>query len=58
VCFPEFRPYLGRCRFRRSCTHTHEPGCAVRDGVENGDITVGRYESYKTLREEAVNSPK
>jgi len=58
VCFPEFRPYLGQCRFRRSCTHTHEPGCAVRDAVENGDITVGRYESYKTLREEAVNSPR
>ncbi|MBI4408976.1 MAG: ribosome small subunit-dependent GTPase A, partial [Gemmatimonadetes bacterium] len=28
-CFPEFRPYLGACRFGGSCTHVPEPGCAV-----------------------------
>ena len=33
--FPEFAPYLGNC-FYPDCTHTHEPGCAVRQAVERG----------------------
>lgn len=49
--FPEFRPYLGECRFGYACTHTHEPGCAVREAVEGGEIPVERYESYRLLRE-------
>jgi ribosome biogenesis GTPase len=48
ACFPELRPYLGGCRFR-SCTHTHEPGCAVRAAVEAGEVTSARYESYVAL---------
>lgn len=51
-CFREFLPLLGSCRFGNSCTHVHEPGCAVKDAVEDGAITVARYESYRTLREE------
>lgn len=50
ACFPEMRPYLGACRFR-SCSHTHEPGCAVRDAVEAGAISTDRYESYTALLE-------
>lgn len=53
-CFPEFRPYLGDCRFGRGCSHTHEPDCAVRAAVESGEVSLDRYESYRTLWDEAV----
>ncbi len=43
--FPEFRPYLGQCRFQ-PCTHLHEPGCAIAAAVQRGDIDSLRYESY------------
>ncbi|MGC9332831.1 MAG: ribosome small subunit-dependent GTPase A [Anaerolineae bacterium] len=46
--FVEFRPYLSDCRFS-TCTHTHEPGCAVKAAVEAGEISEGRYESYCRL---------
>lgn len=50
-CFPELAPYRGRCAFR-SCTHTHEPQCAVIEAVTSGAIDRERYESYLRLREE------
>lgn len=43
--FPEMLRTAPDCRFY-NCTHTHEPGCAVRDAVERGDIAWSRYESY------------
>lgn len=43
--FPEMLRVADNCRFV-PCTHTHEPGCAVKEGVENGSISYGRYESY------------
>jgi ribosome biogenesis GTPase len=46
--FVEMRPYLADCRFS-SCTHTHEPGCAVKAAVERGEIGVERYDSYCRL---------
>lgn len=48
-CFPELRPYLGQC-FYADCTHLHEPGCAVRDAVAAGAVSVARFESYAALR--------
>ena len=36
------------CRFP-NCTHTHEPGCAVRNAVEEGLIAPTRYESYLNI---------
>lgn len=51
ACFPELRPYLGTCRYANSCTHTHEPGCAVREAVEAGEVDPGRYESYRRMFE-------
>lgn len=50
--FPEFTPFLGRCRFD-DCTHVCEPGCAVRAAVERGDIPAARHESYCRMMEEA-----
>jgi ribosome biogenesis GTPase len=47
-CFPEFRPFLGSCKFQ-DCSHVHEPNCSVRSAVESGDITAARYESYLKL---------
>lgn len=48
--FPEMRELFGKCRFY-NCTHIHEPGCAVIDAVENGDISISRYESYLSMME-------
>jgi ribosome biogenesis GTPase / thiamine phosphate phosphatase len=45
--FREFVPFLGTCRYGNSCTHTHEPGCAIRLAVEEGEISASRYESYR-----------
>ena len=49
--FPEFRPYLGQCRFV-GCSHTKEKGCAVREAVKAGMIPRSRHESYLRLYEE------
>lgn len=49
--YPEMMRFLGECRFP-NCTHTHEPGCAVREAVARGEIAESRYVSYiKTLDE-------
>ena len=52
LCFPELATYREHCAFR-SCSHTHEPQCAVVDAVNAGDVDRERYESYVRLREEA-----
>lgn len=49
--FPEMLKVSEDCRFA-PCTHTHEPGCAVKEAVENGDITYDRYSSYLGMLEE------
>jgi ribosome biogenesis GTPase len=46
--FPEFRQYLGKCRFT-SCSHTGENGCAVCEAVKKGEIAESRYSSYKRI---------
>ena len=53
-CFPEFMPYEGRCRFN-GCDHIHEPGCAVKEAVEQGEIHTIRYENYRDMYEELKN---
>ena len=56
-CFPEFSPYLGRCRFR-DCTHRREPDCAVLEAVRSGLIPPSRHSSYVRLYEEADSVPE
>ena len=46
--FPEFTLYEGQCRFQ-GCVHGQEPGCAVKEAVEQGKINRERYESYRLL---------
>ena len=48
--FPEFAPYIGRCKFT-GCAHVKEKGCAVRAAVEAGEIAKSRHESYVKLYE-------
>lgn len=43
--FPEMLKASENCRFA-PCTHTHEPGCAVKEAVENDEISYERYSSY------------
>jgi ribosome biogenesis GTPase len=50
ACFPEMRPFLGRCRFGLGCAHDEEPGCAIRQAVMDGAISPYRYKSYLRLR--------
>ncbi|HEV8249231.1 MAG TPA: ribosome small subunit-dependent GTPase A [Gaiellaceae bacterium] len=49
--FPEIAALAPRCRFR-DCSHTHEPGCAVREAVAAGEIPRERYDSYLKLAAE------
>ncbi len=47
--FPEMRHRVADCQFN-DCTHQHEPGCAILNAVNKGEITRSRYESYVRLR--------
>lgn len=47
--FKEIAPLVPECQFN-DCSHSHEPGCAVREAVESGQIDPRRYESYLRLR--------
>ncbi len=46
--FIEFTDYINDCKFN-TCTHNHEPDCAVIRAVENGNISLERYDSYLKL---------
>lgn len=49
--FPEIFRFSESCRFN-NCTHTHEPGCAVREALEQGSIAPSRYASYLGILED------
>ncbi|MBR3744320.1 MAG: ribosome small subunit-dependent GTPase A [Bacteroidales bacterium] len=49
--FPEMLRVMDNCRFK-PCTHTHEPGCAVKAAVDSGQISPDRYYSYLGMLEE------
>lgn len=46
--FPEMRREMQHCRFN-NCLHINEPGCAVKEAVNNETISIDRYASYMTI---------
>lgn len=55
--FIEFQEYMHSCRFT-GCAHISEPGCAVKEALEKGEINESRYENYKQIYEELKNRKK
>lgn len=53
TAFADVEELAANCRFR-DCTHTNEPGCAVRAAAEDGTLSPTRLESYLRLREESA----
>lgn len=49
--FPEFRPFLGQCRFR-DCRHDREPDCALRHGLKTGAIQAQRFAHFQRMVQE------
>ncbi len=49
--FVEFFELSKDCRYG-NCTHTHEPGCAVLEALERGEIAPSRYQSYLSMLED------
>ena len=56
-CFPEMRPFIGRCRFG-DCRHVSEPGCAVLAAAAEGVVAADRLESYHLLLQDTEGEPK
>ncbi|MDY3041233.1 ribosome small subunit-dependent GTPase A [Streptococcus pluranimalium] len=52
--FPEIRKASHFCKFR-SCSHTHEPSCGVKEALENGEIWQSRYDNYLQFLSEIEN---
>lgn len=48
--YREFQPLINKCQFK-DCRHLVDKGCAVRAAVENGDISMTRYQRFLKLRE-------
>lgn len=44
-CFPELAEVSQGCKFR-TCTHTHEPACAVKLALKSGQVAQSRYDNY------------
>ena len=52
--FADVDVFLGKCRFS-DCTHTIEPGCAIRAAISSGELSQARWESYCNLQSEAIS---
>ena len=46
--YPEMRARLANCKYY-NCTHIHEPGCAIKKAVEEGEISPERYANYVNI---------
>ena len=55
--FPEMREYIGKCRYN-TCTHSHEPECAVKEALAQGKIHQDRYEAYLNILQEIASGKK
>ena len=53
--FPEFRAFLGQCRFA-PCSHTHEPDCGIKEALAAGEIAQERYDAYLTIYKEILEA--
>lgn len=49
--YPEFLPLQNKCKYK-SCTHTAEPDCAVKEALKEGGVDKGRYERYTFIYNE------
>lgn len=54
TCFKEFADFAEHCKFLNTCTHSHEPDCAVKKAVAEGKILPERYESYLSMLTEVL----
>lgn len=54
--FLEMQPYITECQFN-NCLHINEPGCAVKEAVNEGEIDVERYVSYASILETIQEEP-
>ena len=50
-CFPEFKEYIGTCKFT-SCAHVADKGCSIVEAVKRGEISSSRHDSYVALYNE------
>ena len=55
--FPEFNQYQGGCRFQ-GCNHISEPGCLVKEALEEGKVHQVRYEDYCEMYRELEQKEK
>lgn len=51
--FDDVASLIRQCRFH-DCSHTNEPGCAVREALNTGELSRARYQSYRKLDEETA----
>jgi ribosome biogenesis GTPase len=49
--YPEFSQFAASCAYA-NCSHTREPGCAVKGAARTGRIALMRYDSYRKIRED------
>jgi len=54
--FPDLRHLAGQCRFH-NCTHRKEPGCAVKQAVESGEIKADRLNFLQRITDELTAKP-
>ena len=52
--FADVELFIGKCRFS-DCRHETEPGCVIKAAIARGELDLSRWESYRKLKEEAVD---
>lgn len=55
--YPDFAPFIGKCKYN-NCTHSIEPQCAIQAALENDDIALSRYESFRRMLQEFQDGEK